>query len=169
MRLGQSFDAGNELVDARVVLHGARPERVHAEIDGVIPGGEPREVTDDFDLAQFGQKSQRATVSLAKQRFRVNGRHVKRGQLVGTLARRGLLEEQRLILRRVGTDFAEGVGAGILRSCHSKVSFRTIESARTISQWSTAVYCCGHGIFHRTCATYRGRRRIHPEARLSTQ
>ena len=56
MRLGQALDAGDELVDARVVLHGAGAERIHAEIDGVVPGGEAREVADDLDLAQLGEQ-----------------------------------------------------------------------------------------------------------------
>ena len=59
MRLGQAFDARDHLVDARVVLHGAGAQRIHAEVDGVVPGGEPREVADDLDLAQLGQHGRR--------------------------------------------------------------------------------------------------------------
>jgi hypothetical protein len=46
---------------------------------------------------------------LSKKRGKINGGHVERRQLVGTLARRGFLEGQRFILRLVGTDFAEGM------------------------------------------------------------
>ena len=31
------------------------PSGIHAEVDGVVPGGEAREVADDFDLADFGE------------------------------------------------------------------------------------------------------------------
>ena len=59
MRLGQAFDARHKLIDARVVLHGAGAQRIHAEVDRVVPGGEPREVADDLDLAQLGQQPRR--------------------------------------------------------------------------------------------------------------
>ena len=45
---------------------------------------------------------------------RIDSGHVERRQLVGALARRGLLKEQRLVLRRVRADFAQCVRAGVL-------------------------------------------------------
>ena len=56
MRLGQPLDARDKLVHARVVLHGAGAQRIHAQVDGVVPRGEPREVANDFDLAQLRQQ-----------------------------------------------------------------------------------------------------------------
>ena len=41
------------LVDPRVVLHGAGTQRIHAVIDGVVPGGKAREMADGFHLADF--------------------------------------------------------------------------------------------------------------------
>ena len=108
MRFGQAFDARDEFVDARVVLHRAGAERIHAEVDGVVPGGEAREVADDFDLAQLGQQARRFAVRIAEQRRGIDFRHVERRQLVGLLARRGLLEDEAFVLRLVGTDFADG-------------------------------------------------------------
>ncbi len=90
---GEAFDAGDQLVNAGVVLHGAGAEGVHAEIYGVVPGGEAGEVANDLDLAQFRQQPGRLAVCVAKQRRRVNGWHVKRRHLVGALAGRGFLEE----------------------------------------------------------------------------
>jgi hypothetical protein len=55
--LGQALDAGDVLVDPGVVLHGAGAERVHAVIDGVVPGGEAREVADDLDFADLGSSA----------------------------------------------------------------------------------------------------------------
>ena len=57
MSFGQPFDAGHQLVNARVVFHGAGAQRIHAQIDGIVPGGKPREVADDLDLAQLRQLS----------------------------------------------------------------------------------------------------------------
>ncbi len=53
MRPRQAFDARHLLIHARVVLHGAGAERIEAQIDGVVPGGEAREVADDFHFADF--------------------------------------------------------------------------------------------------------------------
>ena len=53
MRPRQPSDARHQFVDARVVLHGAGAQRIHAEIDGVVPGGEAREVADGFHFADF--------------------------------------------------------------------------------------------------------------------
>ena len=55
MRLGQPLDARDKFVHARVVLHGARAQRIHAEIDRVVPSGEAREVADNLDLGELGQ------------------------------------------------------------------------------------------------------------------
>ena len=41
------------LVHLRVVLHRARPERVHAAVHAVVPGGQAREVAHDADLTQL--------------------------------------------------------------------------------------------------------------------
>ncbi len=65
MRLGQSLDAGDEFIHARVVFHRAGAERIHAEVDGVVPGGEAREVADDFD---FGQLRKQAPASCDARR-----------------------------------------------------------------------------------------------------
>ena len=66
MGSGDAFEAGDDLVDARVVLHGAGAERVHAEIDGVIPGGEAGEVADDLDLADLGERGGRGAQRVAE-------------------------------------------------------------------------------------------------------
>ena len=54
MAVGDAVQPRHDFVHPRVVLHRAGAERIHAEIDGVIPGGKAREVADDFDLAHFG-------------------------------------------------------------------------------------------------------------------
>ncbi len=56
MRLGQPLNPRHKLIHARVVLHRARAQRIHPQIDGVVPRREPREVANDFDLAQLRQQ-----------------------------------------------------------------------------------------------------------------
>ena len=56
MRFGEALDARDGFVDARVVLHGAGAERIHAQVDGVVPRREPREVADDLDLAKLREQ-----------------------------------------------------------------------------------------------------------------
>ncbi len=109
MRLGQPFDAGHKLVHARVVLHGARAQRIHAEIDGVVPCGEAREVANDFDLAQLGELAGRLADALCQEATRIDGRHIERRQFVCALARRRFLKEQRFVLRRVRADLSQCV------------------------------------------------------------
>src|SRR6185312_4204684 len=48
VRVGDAFEAGDGLVDAWVVLHGAGAKRIHAEVDRVVPGGEAGGVADDL-------------------------------------------------------------------------------------------------------------------------
>ena len=52
---GEAIEPRHEFVYARVVLHGAGAQRIHPQVDGVVPGGKPREVAEDFDLADFGE------------------------------------------------------------------------------------------------------------------
>ena len=59
----EAVDARHALVEPRVVLHRARAERVHPEIDRVVPRREPREVADDVDLADFGQPARSSSRS----------------------------------------------------------------------------------------------------------
>jgi hypothetical protein len=63
---------------------------------------------------------------ISKKRRKIDRRHIQRRQLVGALARRGLLEDQRLILRLVGADFAKCLGTGgFIRLRHNSLSFET--------------------------------------------
>ena len=67
MGLGNALQAGDEFVDPRVVLHGAAAQRVHAQIDGVVPGGEAGEMADDFDFAQLRHQAQIRARGFAQQ------------------------------------------------------------------------------------------------------
>ena len=52
---GDAVQTRDVLVHARVVLHGAGAERIHAEVDREIPSGEAREVADHLDFTDFGE------------------------------------------------------------------------------------------------------------------
>ena len=128
MRLGQAFDAGDSLVDARVVLHGAGAQRVHAQVDGVVPGGEPGEVADDFDLAQLRAAAAGVFAVRCAQAAPDRPRARPAEAACSALAGRGLLEDQSLVLRLVGADFAEGCTA-IADRCHLSASYASTGAA----------------------------------------
>ena len=86
MGFGEAFNPGDQLVHAGVVFHSAGAERVHAEIDGVVPGGEPGEVADDLDLAQLGEFGGDFPVGVAQQRRGIDCGHIEQGKLVSFLA-----------------------------------------------------------------------------------
>ena len=106
MGVGQAFNTRDKLIHAGVVLHGAGAQRIHTQVDGVVPGGEPREVADDLDLAQFWEQAGRVAMRFAEQSFRVDRGNIQRRQLVRFFARRGFLKYQALVLRLMGANFA---------------------------------------------------------------
>src|SRR4026208_1308118 len=53
MKVGESCNPRDFFIESRVVLHRARAQRVHAEIDRVVPGGHANEVTYHVDFADF--------------------------------------------------------------------------------------------------------------------
>jgi hypothetical protein len=55
MGQGDTGDTGDSFVELGIVLHGAGAQRVHAQIDVVVPGGESREVANDFHFADLGK------------------------------------------------------------------------------------------------------------------
>jgi hypothetical protein len=109
MAVGEAFDARDKFVHARVVLHGAGAQRIHSEIDGVIPRREPREVADDFDLAHFGHIAEILALLLAEQFRRIYFRDIERRQLPRRFAGRRFLENQSFVLADVTRGFAGDV------------------------------------------------------------
>jgi len=104
LRLGRVFgrEAGqprNMLVHPRVVFHGAGAEWVHSQINGVIPRGKTREVTDYFDFADFRKTFHAAATVGAAQGFRrINGRNIERRKIKRPFPWRRFLENQPGIL-----------------------------------------------------------------------
>ena len=80
MSVGQALEAHHQFVHARVVLHGARTQGIHSQIDGVVPGGDPGEVADDFDLAHFGHVAQIFSFGRSQERGGVHLGNIERRQ-----------------------------------------------------------------------------------------
>ena len=106
MRLGEAFNARDEFVDARVVLHRAAAERIHAEIDGVVPRGKARKVADDFDLAHFGHVAEVFSFGRTEERCRIDFGYIERRQFPRGFAWRGFLEDQAFVLVYLERGFA---------------------------------------------------------------
>ena len=103
-----SFEPRYEFIHARVVLHGAGAERIHAKIDGVIPGGKPREVAQHFDFAHFGEAFDAFLAMMCAKRFGwFRGRHIQWRQFERALSRRRFLEDQSFVLIYVPRHFSD--------------------------------------------------------------
>src|ERR1051325_2457368 len=48
-----SVEPRDKFIYARIVFHGAGAQWIHSQVDGVIPGGKPREMANHFDFADF--------------------------------------------------------------------------------------------------------------------
>ena len=90
--VGEPRQAGHDLVDLRVVLHRARPQGVHADVDGVVLLGEAGVVTDDVDLADLGPVEALADHPLRQGRLR----HVRFGKAHAAPPRLAQFKDQRL-------------------------------------------------------------------------
>ncbi len=135
MRPGQAFDARYLFVHARVVLHGARAERIEAEIDGVIVRGEPGEMADGFyfaDLGEIGDFS--ARVLSAERRGGIDSGNVERRKLVAPLAGRTALKQERFVLVYVRADFFDhSANAFATRSRSSRFDISVAHSSMASS------------------------------------
>src|SRR5204863_2277279 len=93
----------------------AGAQRVHPQIDGVVPGGQAREMADRLDFAHLGEIFDLlANISGAEDGPGVDRRHVELGKLVSLFAGRAALEQERLVLRDVRqnlVDHAENTSA----------------------------------------------------------
>jgi hypothetical protein len=86
MRFGDAFEARDILVDARVVLHGAAAQRIHAQVDGIVPCREAGEVADDLDLGELRQCGCFGTCGVAEKFGGVGLGHIERRQTIAALA-----------------------------------------------------------------------------------
>src|SRR5437762_4058977 len=110
MVCGGTRELGYSLVDPGVVLHGARAQRIHSGIDPVVPGGKPREVSQDFQFRHFGETVDLgADEVLAENLFGSEGGNVQRRKLDPGLSGRRALEDQALVSSDVGSSVLDAI------------------------------------------------------------
>src|SRR5262249_2195556 len=134
-------DAGQSrhlLVESRIVLHGARAQRIDAQVDGVVLLAEPRVVLHDLRLGKTGQANLAGALEAIQAILHL--RRVRQGDAAAP----GLahLEDQRLLdlqaaiagegvsgCRGIGRDAARTTLRTVERLDHHSTSFRPATSA----------------------------------------
>ena len=91
-----------------------RAQRIHAQIDRVIPRRKPREVANDFNLAHFRHVAEVFAFAAPSSFSGVDLRHIQRRQFLAALAGRRLLEDQTFVLIDVARGLADHVLHGII-------------------------------------------------------
>src|SRR3989454_799214 len=103
---GDPIKTGYEFIDAWVVLHCAGAQRIHTEVDGVVPRRKAREVPEYFDLAHFGKPfDARAAMIRAESFGGIDRRHIERWQFERALSGRRLFKDQPFTLVGVSRCF----------------------------------------------------------------
>src|SRR5690606_24384373 len=134
--IGKAGQAGHLLVEARIVLHRARAERIHAAVDRVVEAGEAHIVTHRFGFGQPGKIERQLAREAAQTLMRnLDIRQVDTGML-GVAD----LEQQRLIGQQGRTgggvevrgDMTDAGRAALVVHAHASSSERAAQSA-TIS------------------------------------
>src|SRR6185503_20464955 len=109
MKVSKACDARHLLVQTRVVLHGARPERIHALIDRVVPGRHPGEVANYVNFTNLRDALEIVvTAKLSWHQF-IQGSfvNIERRQTITDPTRLGALEDQRLVVTDMRSDFGD--------------------------------------------------------------
>src|ERR1700722_2244789 len=161
MLSGEAFETRDEFVDARIVFHGAGTQRIHSEINRVIPGGKTGEMANDFDFADFGKTLDgRAGKFRAERGDRVNFRDVERGQFHAALAGNRVFENQAFVLAGVRTNFADmmrggfgftgfwiqqGAHTGLSRILRKAAAKRSISARLVVSVTQTTAFLVSSG------------------------
>src|SRR5579872_3752108 len=102
MRPRQALNPRHQFVNPRIVLHGAGAQRIHAVIDGVVPGGKPREVSDSLHFADLGKSFDFGAHVLGAECFGgIHRGYVQFRKLIRLLAWRTALKQQRFILGKM--------------------------------------------------------------------
>src|ERR1700687_3669715 len=108
----------HEFIYARVVLHGAGAQRIHAQVDSIVPRRKTREVAENFDLASLGKAfDARAPVIRAESLGGIGGGHIERRQFERALSRRRFLEDESFALISVTRCFLDSVFHSRLSPC----------------------------------------------------
>jgi heme oxygenase len=108
MLVCKTVESSDMLVYARVVLHSAGTEGVHAKIDRVIPRREAREVANDFNFTDFWKALNFVAREIIAEHFDgIHGRNVKWRKFHAALSGCGLFEDQALGLIHMPCGFSD--------------------------------------------------------------
>ena len=107
MRLGQPLNPRDRFIDPRVVLHRARPQRIHPQINRIVPRRKPREVPNDLNLTKLRHRAQVISAHrIAQQGSSIHRRHIQLRQPIPLLPSRRLLKNQILVLIHMRSSLA---------------------------------------------------------------
>src|SRR6266403_6329515 len=99
---------GHEFIYARVVLHRAGAQRIHTQVNGVVPRRKAREVAENFDLTHFGEPFDAPVAMIrAESLGGIGGGYVEWRQFERALSGRRLLENQPFTLVGVARGFLD--------------------------------------------------------------
>src|SRR6185503_9558088 len=105
MKICKSWNPRHTFIEARIVLHRAGAQRVHANVDRVVPGRHANEVTDDINFADFGHAFKIVVTTKLGGDSEIGFLDVERGKPVSNATRLRPLEDELLVRseeRRVG-------------------------------------------------------------------
>ena len=105
----EPFEPRDPLVQLRIVLHRTRAERIHPEVDGVVPGRDPGEMANDVDFADFRQAGKVILPPILGREKLLDrlSLDVERRQVVSNAPWPGPLKDQSFILIDVLTGFLD--------------------------------------------------------------
>src|ERR1051326_275100 len=118
MKVSKARDARDALVQTRVVFHRARTERIHPDIDRVVPSRHANEVTHDVDFADFRHAGEIVVTlelfgdEIVERRFV----DVERGQSIADASGLRTFEDQLLVRTDVTGYFRDAVGHSSLNA-----------------------------------------------------
>ena len=131
MRVGQPGNARHHFVHAGVVLHGAGAQRIHAEIDGVVPGAQASVVANDLEFADFGHGAEIVAIALAQQASGADLGNVQWRKLVGGFAGGRLLEDESFVLAGMRADLVDfGLAHPLTASTAESICARVVVSVQ---------------------------------------
>ena len=87
MKVCEARDARDTFVETRIVFHRARAQRVHAEVDRIVPGRHANEVTNHVDFADFGHAFEIVVTTKFCGNVERDFVHIERGQTVSDAPR----------------------------------------------------------------------------------
>ena len=101
MESGKTADTGHLLIEPGIIFHRARPKRIHAEVDRVVPGRDAGKMSDHVYLRHLGNTVE----AVVAKKFCGQGascyRHVQLRQMITDASCLRTLKDQTFILGRV--------------------------------------------------------------------